>query len=245
MRLLFISFLLFSCTGGNLYTVSRIIDGNSLELSNGVIVTLLGVEKSDENIKVIQHYTNGKIHIYDRNNEEISKFTQSNVSAIIYNSDGDCINDLLRKVNSIIRNVEEPIVEDNIEVKGKTVIKMKPENGIYMIPVEINGVQLNFVFDTGASLISISSDEASNLYNQGLLTNDDILGKSQFVDANGDISEGVIINLTSVKIGNRTLYNIFACVSEGQNSPLLFGQSALEKFGKVTIDYSNHLIIFE
>src|SRR4051812_11235794 len=78
----------------------------------------------------------------------------------------------------------------------KTIVKMEKINGIYQIPVEVNGVKMFFIFDTGASIISISETEAVFLYKQGKLTTDDIKGSANFSDANGDISEGTIIVLT-------------------------------------------------
>ena len=96
-----------------------------------------------------------------------------------------------------------------------------------------------------AGLISISQSVADDLYNKGKLRDSDFIGKGQFSDANGDITEGTIINLSSVTIGNRELNDVQACVTQGQNAPLLFGQSALQKFGKVSIDYSTNEITFE
>ena len=124
-------------------------------------------------------------------------------------------------------------------------VKMIKQNGVYQIPVDINGVPMYFIFDTGASLISISSTEAIFLYKQGKLTSDDILGKSNFTDANGDISEGTIIVLREVKIGNKILKNVEASVVNNLEAPLLVGQSALGKFGKISIDYGKNEILFE
>lgn len=129
--------------------------------------------------------------------------------------------------------------------KGKTVVKMERENGVYKIPVTINGANMSFIFDTGAGLISISNVEASFLYKQGKLSIDDILGEAKFSDANGDISVGTIIRLKEVTISNRTIYNVQASVVDNSVAPLLFGQSALEKFGKISIDYNNNTITFE
>jgi len=44
------------------------------------------------------------------------------------------------------------------------IIPMEEENGVYYIMVEINGMKLRCVFDTGASSVSISSAEAFVLY---------------------------------------------------------------------------------
>jgi aspartyl protease family protein len=139
---------------------------------------------------------------------------------------------------------ETPRVEVS-ESGEKTIVKIKKVNGVYEIPTEINGVEMYFIFDTGAGLISISETEAIFLYKQGKLSEQDIIGKANFSDANGDISEGTIINLKTVKIGNRVLENIQASVVHNLGAPLLMGQSALEKFGKISIDYQNSEITFE
>jgi aspartyl protease family protein len=238
-------FLCFSsCANSNSYQVSKIVDGNTIELTNGVKVTLDNTEKSNENIRIIERYVQGKIFLFDNNNDEISKINDENISAIVYNSDGDCINDLLKKAIKI-SNEEKPQIKSTPDIQNEVRIRMTLDGGIYTIPVLINGVEMYFIFDTGASLISISSREALQLYNQGSLTESDFLGKGKFSDANGDISEGTIINLKTVQIGNRVLQNVIACVTHSQNAPLLFGQSALQKFGKVSIDYNNNEITFE
>jgi aspartyl protease family protein len=128
---------------------------------------------------------------------------------------------------------------------GRTVVRMKHENGVYKIPVKINGVLMEFIFDTGAGLISMSAVEANFLYKQGKISNEDILGAGQFQDATGNISEGAVINLREVSIGGITITNIRASVTNNDIAPLLLGQSALEKFGKITIDYANSEVIFQ
>lgn len=138
--------------------------------------------------------------------------------------------------------------DDNEEEKyagEKIRIRMEKEDGVYKIPVKVNGTRMYFIFDTGAGLISISNVEASFLYRQGKLTNEDVLGKANFIDANGDISEGTIIMLKEINLGGRTIHNVQASVVDNAKAPLLLGQSALEKFGKVSIDYNRGEITFE
>ncbi|MCG9900882.1 MAG: retroviral-like aspartic protease family protein [Hydrotalea sp.] len=122
---------------------------------------------------------------------------------------------------------------------------MNKKNGVYEVPIEINASKMFFIFDTGASDITISLTEAIFLYKQGTLTDDDFLGTQQFQIADGSISEGTIINLKTVKIGNKTLSNVQASIVHNMDAPLLFGQSALAQFGKVTIDYNKGEITFE
>ncbi|WP_158614857.1 TIGR02281 family clan AA aspartic protease [Flavobacterium sp. LB2P53] len=122
---------------------------------------------------------------------------------------------------------------------------MSEDNGVYKIPVFINETKMNFIFDTGASDITISDVEAMFLYRQGKLLKEDILGSQQYQIADGSIAEGTIINLRTVKLGNRTLKNVKASIVHNNEAPLLLGQSALAQFGKVSIDYKKNEITFE
>ncbi len=121
---------------------------------------------------------------------------------------------------------------------------MRKEGGVYLVPITVNGLNLDFIFDTGASTISISSAEAMVMIRQGKITQEDIIGQAQFMDANGGISAGTIVLLRSVQIGDIALQNIQATVVDNIQAPLLLGQSALAKFGKVTIDYENNILEF-
>jgi aspartyl protease family protein len=151
-----------------------------------------------------------------------------------------------RAAPEVVQNKPDPIVNIvNEPDSDVNVVKMIKQDGVYHIPVEINGVSLYFIFDTGAGLISISSKEAYDLYRQGKLTHEDVIGTANFLNANGDISNGIIINLREVKIGNKILNNVKASVSENLDAPLLVGQSALEKFGKISLDYEKSEITFE
>lgn len=122
---------------------------------------------------------------------------------------------------------------------------MTPMGGVYEIPIKINGVNMDIIFDTGASNISISETEVRFLWKQGKLDEDDILGSMQFKDATGKISEGTVINLRAVQIGNRVINDVEASVVHNSQAPLLLGQSALARFGKVTIDYNKNILSFE
>jgi aspartyl protease family protein len=131
------------------------------------------------------------------------------------------------------------------ERHGKTVVKMEKRQGVYHVPVEVNGVKMFFIFDTGAGMVSISATEAGFLYKQGTLTQDDVKGRANFIDANGDVSEGTIINLKTIKVGNRILENIQASVVHNAQAPLLLGQSVFEQFGTISIDNEKGTITFE
>ena len=147
------------------------------------------------------------------------------------------------------RNINrmEKISHDNIserKVKGHTKVRMEKAGGVYLVPIKVNGLDLKFIFDTGASSICMSSAEALVMLRQGQISQDDFVGQQQFQDATGDISVGTIIRLHTVEIGGILLTNVEATVVDNIQAPLLLGQTALSKFGKVTIDYNNNIIEF-
>lgn len=118
------------------------------------------------------------------------------------------------------------------------------DNGVMTIPVTINGIQLNFIFDSGASVVCMSSLEATLMVKQGAITVEDIIGQSSYLDASGNVNIGTTLNLKEVKVGNKILTNIKANVVDNAQAPLLLGGSVLREFGTITIDQNNELIIF-
>lgn len=124
------------------------------------------------------------------------------------------------------------------------IIQMRKEGGVYTMPCEVNGLSLRFIFDTGASEVSISLAEAVFMLKNGYLSESDIKGSASYSIANGDIVEGTIINLRQLKIGNTYLYNVDASIVHTNTAPLLLGQSALSKVGKFSFDYSNNTLVF-
>lgn len=123
-----------------------------------------------------------------------------------------------------------------------TEVPFGKESGICKVKCTINGLPLHFVFDTGASDVTISNVEATFMMKNGYLDSKDIVGSQQYMDANGDISVGTVINLRNVAFGGLELKNVRASVVRSQNAPLLLGQSVLGRLGKIEIDNSAHVI---
>jgi len=126
---------------------------------------------------------------------------------------------------------------------GDVIVPLTQEDGVMYLTIRVNDVPMKFIFDTGASLISMSTVEAEFLVKQGTLTEDDIVGTAYFSDANGDTNEGLIVNLRSVNIGGIVVENVKASVVPNQEAPLLLGQTLLQQFGTITIDNKNKQLI--
>jgi aspartyl protease family protein len=113
------------------------------------------------------------------------------------------------------------------------------------IPVKINGMLLDMIFDTGASSTCITLAEAQYLYGKGNLTEDDFMDTQQFQTADGKISTGLRINLRDVEIGDEIiLHDVEALVIEDQQAPLLLGQSVMKKFREISVDRENGVVKF-
>ena len=172
-------------------------------------------------------------------------------SHIRLDDDMDAVRDL-PKFRALIEEYEakhadylrefELAMPDKDESVTEIAVKRNP-GGTFEIPCDINGLQLQMIFDTGASDVTISSVEANFMFKNGYLSDKDIKGKKYYQIANGQISEGTTITLREVKIGDAVLHNVDASVVKSQKAPLLLGQSAMERFGTITIDNQNNKLI--
>lgn len=129
---------------------------------------------------------------------------------------------------------------------SQKIIQLQKQDGLYTILCKVNGLPLNFIFDTGAEDVSISLTEALFMLKNGYLDKNDLQGKEYFTDATGGISEGTKLLLKEIEFNGIKLNNVQASVVHQLKAPLLLGQSAISKLGKIEIDpYDNFLIIKE
>jgi len=118
----------------------------------------------------------------------------------------------------------------------------RESGGLCRVKCEINGLPLTFWLDTGASDVSLSMVEATFMMKNGYLTKDDVVGSSYYLDANGNVSEGTVLNLRKVSFGDTELTNVKASVVSNLKAPLLLGQSVLSRLGSVEIDNQKQII---
>lgn len=135
----------------------------------------------------------------------------------------------------------EPSEDEDYELKTEE-ISFFYEGGVPKVRCMINDLPLHFVFDTGASEVTISTIEASFMLKNGYLSEKDIAGKQKYMTADGYISEGTNIILRKVQLGNLELDNVKASVAMTQKAPLLLGQTVLQRLGKIEIDNSSNVL---
>ena len=91
------------------------------------------------------------------------------------------------------------------------------------------------LFDTGASKVSLSRSFCEILLDNGCISLSDFVGLGQMLTADGRIVDHAELMLRTLKIGDITLKEVPAIVINSQNAPMLFGQSAIQMLGEVSI----------
>lgn len=151
--------------------------------------------------------------------------------------------EMLRQYETELNLKYRPKAEDKTElIEREAEIPFTREGGVCKVKCTINALPLYFVFDTGASDVSLSNVEAAFMLKNDYLSKSDMSGKGYYINANGDISEGTIVTLKEVNFGGLTLKNVKASIVKNQKAPLLLGQSVLARLGKIEIDNSHKVI---
>lgn len=160
--------------------------------------------------------------------------------------DMDAIRDM-EEFRNLIEEYKEKY-QWTVETTGKTFeevvveVPFTKDGDMCMVKCTINDLPLHFIFDTGASIISMSDVEATFMMKNGYLSSEDVIGKQHFLTADGSVSEGTILNLRNVNFGGINLDNIHASVVKNQRAPLLLGQSVMQKLGRIEIDNDKRVL---
>lgn len=134
--------------------------------------------------------------------------------------------------------------EESVDATEEKVVEIPftKTGGVTKVDCTINNLPLNFIFDTGASEVTISQIEANFMYKNGYLDSRDIVGKKTYQVATGAIAVGTTIILKQIEFGGLILRDVRASVVETQNAPLLLGQTVLQRLGKIEIDNTQRIL---
>ena len=125
------------------------------------------------------------------------------------------------------------------------IIPMQNEGGGYVVPVLINNsITLNFVVDSGASVVTVPSDVVTTLIRTGTLKNSDFLDMKTYVLADGSKVPSRTFRIRSLKIGDMVVENVIGSVAPVQGG-LLLGQSFLGRFKLWSIDNTKHELVLQ
>lgn len=68
---------------------------------------------------------------------------------------------------------------------------MEESNGVYKIPCIVNGARMKFIFDTGATSVSMSKQMANYLLENEYILKEDVISSGQSSIADGTIVDHV------------------------------------------------------
>ena len=169
--------------------------------------------------------------------EEIVSFTNS--LKITSNIDrGKSVKQIRNDVNYYdLNDVEGDESFSIIEIRKEGT---ENEGVSFLIEMEIEGIKGEWVFDTGAQSFSIGQRMFKRLVSQGV-TYRDLKRTIKTLGVGGE-SSGRLIILDNIKIGNYTVNNVKAEISNDNNYSLM-GVSFLNKFGDVEWSMKKNQII--
>ena len=115
---------------------------------------------------------------------------------------------------------------------------------MFYIEVNIGDIKKQFVLDSGASEISISSNLERELIAKGIIKKEHYLQSALYKIADGSIVTKRRVLIPKIKVGDFELYNIAASVGTS-DIPLLLGKSFLDKFTKWSIDNKEDILTLQ
>ncbi|MBQ3732284.1 MAG: retroviral-like aspartic protease family protein, partial [Muribaculaceae bacterium] len=159
--------------------------------------------------------------------------------------DTDEFKALIEEFSDVTDDNDTAFGQRDNQAEGEETIGEVPftkEDGVCRVKCRVNDLPLYFIFDTGASDVTLSMVEATFMVKNGYLSDSDIVGNQRYMDANGNVSVGTVINLKEVDFGGFTLNNVKASVVLNQKAPLLLGQSVLGRLGRIEIDNQRQVL---
>lgn len=144
------------------------------------------------------------------------------------------------------RNSDTVAVLDSTNNGTRTAVPLIKSGGVFNVGVTINSqIKLNFIVDSGASDVVLPDYVGKTLIATGSISKNDVIGTQKYQLADGSIVHGMVVNLKSIRIGERTIHNVRASIMKNQNASLLLGQSALQKLGKWKINSKTNQLEIE
>ena len=113
---------------------------------------------------------------------------------------------------------------------GDEISLTRARDGHFYATVNVNGTDITFVVDTGATNIVLSKDDALRIG----LNPDELRYFGRAQTANGEVRTAAV-RLGQMRFGNRLDENVPASVNEGQLDTSLLGMSYLSRFETIQI----------
>jgi hypothetical protein len=123
-------------------------------------------------------------------------------------------------------------------------VQLTLHNGVFAVPVIINGaIIIPFVLDSGAADVQLPAEVVLTLIRTGTLSEQDFIGASSYVLANGTTLRSPRFGIREMRVGGHVVRSVAASVGPAVSSDALLGQSFLSKLPSWTLDNKRHVLI--
>lgn len=140
-----------------------------------------------------------------------------------------------------IDNMPENIVHDTITVTNivyKDSIKLEYTNGHHYMTVNVNGVKMKGMMDSGCTAgIGGNSIDYAFLNRHGYIKNS---RPGEAIIANGDTVNTIICTAYNISIDNVKFDSVECSFIDSPDGDVLIGQGILKQLGSYVIDYNSH-----
>ena len=140
-----------------------------------------------------------------------------------------------------------PVNLNNAQKEHVVKVDYSELGGVKTIPVKINGVSMDAIYDPGCSGMHMSLHELQTLLKNGKFNENDIVGFSGSQVADGSIVPNAVYQIREIEIGGKDgfkLFNIETTVSLNQEAPVLLGNAVFDQVASVEVDNINETINF-
>lgn len=117
-----------------------------------------------------------------------------------------------------------------VQSDADTILLPRATDGHYYARVKVNGVSVNFMVDTGASDIVLSTRDAERIG----VDFERLIFLGEAETANG-IVRTARVNLETVELGEIVDYNLSASITDGETDSSLLGMAYLSRFSRIEI----------
>ena len=215
-----------------------------LEKVNSVEELSKKISKAEIEVKNLQNASKRKIlkNNKTKKTSESDKFFESFAKNKFYILSGIVVFIIILSI--AIPEKTTSIQSDKKVIKTNNIINLSTENGQKYIYASINGNSKKFLLDTGASDILIPQTYLNQLRRSGYLTrNIHFKFNKNYMTASGDLVQAEVWNVPMLQVGKFKIYNVE--VASMDDGSYLFGMSAIEKLGKVSIDLESSRIVID
>lgn len=134
------------------------------------------------------------------------------------------------------QDISRTSTQTSISGTGQIVVP-RSRDGHYYLTALINGADVRFVVDTGATDMVLTQDDAK----RAGLDLDQLTYLGRAFTANGEVNTA-LVKLDIVQLGEITDHNVAAVVNQGPMEQSLLGMQYLQRWGRIEIA-NNELIL--